>query len=142
MESFLVRFGLSVFLVLGISSCGSSSSAVVGGGVVGGALGAGTGAIIGSAIKNGAVGQSALLGTAIGVPVGVLIAAVVDYNSEENQQKRHLETLKKNQQLIFEQERLLEKWRAEVLKNSPRGLPSEHLADHLYTGPTLGNPYR
>ncbi len=142
MRAMIKSICILCLLSSGFCACSASSSSIAGGGVVGGAIGAGTGAIIGSVISNGAVGESALLGGAIGIPVGIAIAAMIDYNSQESQEQRYLEQLKQNQQLIFNQERQLERWREEVLKDSPKGTPPEELAEHLYTGPTLGNPYR
>lgn len=136
--------GVFVFscLSLTLCACSGGSSSVVGGGVVGGAVGAGTGAIIGSVIKNGAVGKSALLGGAIGIPVGMAIAAAIDYNSKESVEQRYIERVKQNQRMIFNQERQLEMWREEVRKNSPKGTPAEELSENLYLGPSLGNPHR
>jgi hypothetical protein len=65
------------FLVAGFvsfSSVGCSSSyttPVAVGGLGGAAAGAGTGAIIGAVIANGDVAASALMGGAIGLPVGL-----------------------------------------------------------------------
>jgi hypothetical protein len=142
MKAFVSSLCIFCCLSLILGACSGSSSSVVGGGVVGGAVGAGTGAIIGSVIKNGAVGKSALLGGAIGVPVGIAIAAAIDYNSKESVEQRHIERLKQNQRMIFNQERQLERWREEVRKNYPKGTPAEELSEDLYLGPSLGNPHR
>lgn len=112
------------------------------GAVGGAAAGAGTGAIIGAAIANGDVAASALLGGAIGIPVGLAVAAIYDYNSERSVGERKAEEIEKNQAEIFSRQREIDKVREQMRNEGPEGNPSETGREYHYNSPSLGSYYR
>jgi hypothetical protein len=112
-------------------------------GTVGGAAaGAGTGALIGAVIANGDVAASALLGGAIGIPVGLALGALYDYNSEPSVQERKEAEIRANQDEIFARQRELDALREELRNDSPGQNPSDAERHYHYNGPTYGNYYR
>lgn len=130
-------FSLSI-----LSGCGAHTDTLVQGGGIGVLAGAGTGAIVGAVISNGDVAASALLGGAIGLPAGLIVAAVYDYHSERSVRERKLDEIKENQAQIFARQREIDTMREEIRNEGPTGLPDESLREREYTGPTIGNYYR
>jgi hypothetical protein len=124
------------------SGCGFHAAPLATGAVGGAALGAGTGAIIGSVIANGDIAASALLGGGIGLPAGLLIAAIYDYNSERSVRERKMDVIKANQEQIFNRQREIDALREEIRNDGPIGNPPEELREYRYDGATLGNYYR
>lgn len=112
------------------------------GAVGGSALGAGTGAIIGAVIANGDIASSALLGGAIGLPVGLAIAAAYDYNSERTIQEAKDSDIRRNQRELMARQRYIDELREELRSDAPSGNPAEERQEYRYMGPSLGNPYR
>jgi hypothetical protein len=108
------------------------------GGIGGAAAGAGTGAIIGAAIANGDIAASALLGTAIGLPAGLAIAAIYDYSSSRSVSERRLEEIEANQRDIFDRQREIDALREQIRNDGPSGNPPEELRDYYYSGASLG----
>ena len=124
------------------SGCSLHTTPMAVGGLGGAAVGAGTGAIIGSVIANGDIAASALLGGAIGLPVGLAAAAIYDYNSEQTLQEIKIEDIKRNQREILARQREIDSLREEVRGDSPTGNPLESRREYRYLGASLGNPYR
>lgn len=145
-RSFLTLAG-AIFLIVtaGCSSAGTNvyQDAAVGG-VGGTAVGAGTGAIIGSVISNGSVAKSALLGGAIGLPVGILAGVAYHNASVSGEIADNQEQIRMNREIILERERELEYLRGKIRDDSSSKTvnPSQDRIQELYEGPTLGNPYR
>ena len=138
---------LSLFLagILTAASTGWSSSyttPVAVGGVSGAAAGAGTGAIIGAVISNGDVAASALMGGAVGLPVGLALGALYHYNSEPKVAERKGEIIRRNQEEIFARQRELDTLREDLRNDSYQGNPPESQRQYHYNGNTLGNYYR
>lgn len=112
-------------------------------GTVGGAAaGAGTGALVGALIANGDVAASALLGGAVGIPVGLALGALYDYNSEPSVQERKEAEIRANQDEIFARQRELDALREELRNDSPGQNPPDEERHYHYNGPTFGNYYR
>lgn len=127
------------------SSVGCSSSYVTPtavGGLGGAAAGAGTGALIGAVISNGDIAASALLGGAIGLPVGLALGAIYHYNSAPNVQARLSDEIDQNQAEIFARQRELDALREDLRNDSPQGNPAEGQRYYHYNGATFGNYYR
>lgn len=124
------------------SGCGMHAAPLATGAVGGSALGAGTGAIIGAVIANGDIASSALLGGAIGLPVGLAIAAAYDYNSERTIQEAKDSDIRRNQSELLARQRYIDELREELRSDSPAGNPAEERQEYQYMGPSLGNPYR
>ena len=124
------------------SGCGFHAAPLATGAVGGTALGAGTGAIIGAVIANGDVGASALLGGAIGLPVGLAAAAIYDYNSERTLKEIKIDDINRNQREIMARQREIDAMREEIREEGPAGNPDEFRKEYRYMGPSLGNPYR
>lgn len=125
-----------------ISGCGMHAAPLAIGGAGGAAVGAGTGAIIGSVISGGDVASSALLGGAIGLPVGLAVAAIYDYHSEKTLREIKINDIRTNQKEILVRQREIEALREEIKADSPNGNPSEDEREYRYMGASLGNPYR
>ena len=134
---------LGCFVVSASSGCSSFHAAPLAVGTVGGAAaGAGTGAIVGTLIANGDVAASALLGGAIGIPVGLAIGAIYDYNSEPSVQERNRAEIEANQEEIFARQRELDSLREDLRDETPGENPADSNREYHYNGPTLGNYYR
>lgn len=125
-----------------ISGCGVSGESLAYGGLGGAAAGAGTGAIIGTVIANGDVATSALLGGAIGIPVGIALGAIIDYHSDARVTERRVAKIQKNQAEIYDRQRELDRLRDEIRDDGPTGNPPADLKQYEYDGNTLGNWYR
>lgn len=135
----LIKFTLILSLLCG---CSTLQDSVAAGGASGAAVGAGTGALIGSAIAHGDVAASALLGGAIGVPAGMVTAAILYYNSEEYLENQREELIHENALELRRRQEAIDKARERVFGDVPRiDKPLEN-AETLYYGPTLGNPLR
>ena len=124
------------------SGCGFHSTPLAVGTVGGSAVGAGTGAIIGAVIANGDVAASALLGGAIGLPVGLAAAMIYDYHSSHTKEEIQIAQIQVNQRAILDRQRELEALRESLQSDPPRGNPMEERKEYIYRGPSLGNPYR
>lgn len=134
---------LCVVAVANISGCSSSyTTPVAVGGASGAAAGAGTGAIIGAVIANGDVAASALMGGAIGLPVGLALGALYHYNSDMKVAERKGEVIRKNQEEIFARQRELDALREELKNEGYQGNPPESQRHYHYNGNTFGNYYR
>jgi hypothetical protein len=141
------------FMTLSLTSlvsCGFNStepSHVGAAGAVGGAaVGAGTGALIGSAISAGDVGASAILGGAIGLPVGAGLGYYYVATRNDRELGRLDGIIEENNVGLVKTEEELNALRREVVDQSFEAVPyevekSREKVEH-YTGPTLGNPYR
>lgn len=130
-------------LVVSSTGCSSSYTAPVGvGGVGGAAAGAGTGAIIGAVIANGDVAASALMGGAIGLPVGLALGALYHYNSEQKVSERKSDLIRLNQEEIFARQRELDALREDLRNDTYQGNPPESQRQYHYNGNTFGNYYR
>lgn len=135
---------LVALIVCGVAAssagCGGFHTAPLAVGTVGGAAaGAGTGAIIGAVIANGDVAASALLGGAVGIPVGLALGAVYDYHSERSVGERKAEEIKENQSEIFARQREIDNLREEIRNEGPQGNPSDELREYQYGGPSVGS---
>jgi|694.fasta_scaffold03396_19 hypothetical protein len=125
-----------------VSGCGVSGESLAYGSLGGAAAGAGTGAIIGTVIANGDVATSALLGGAIGIPVGIALGAIIDYHSDARVTERRTAKIQKNQAEIYDRQRELDRLRDEIRDAGPTGNPPKDLQRYEYDGNTLGNWYR
>ena len=125
-----------------LGGCGFHTEPLVAGGVGGAAAGAGTGALVGALISNGDVAASALLGGAIGLPVGIAVGALYDYNSEESVRERKMAEIQANHREIFARQREIDALREQIRNDGPTGNPSQELRGQQYDGPTIGDVYR
>lgn len=145
----LVWFSLLSAILICTTSCSSSSgplpsvgnSAAIGG-ISGTAIGAGTGAIIGSVIANGDVAASAALGAGVGLPVGVLLGVAYANYVEEREFSRYQDQIDSNADRIERQQKDLDSLRQDLLLDSQTIRPAPSLREGIYTGGTLGNPFR
>lgn len=141
-------FARSIFLsaLLALSACATSETATnaTAGGLMGTAAGAGTGAIVGSVISNGDVGQSALLGGAIGLPVGILAGVAYSNHSQSVAIEDNQERIINNKLHIMQQDRELDYLRNKIRDDSSSKTvqPDPSEIEYEYLGPSLGNPYR
>lgn len=139
---------LHVVMISGIatsslSGCSTFHAEPLAIGTLGGAAaGAGTGALVGTLIANGDVAASALLGGAIGIPVGLALGALYDYNSEPSLQERKAVEIRANQDEIFARQRELDALREQLRNDSPGQNPPDSDRHYHYNGPTFGNYYR
>ena len=135
-----------LFLISILSACAPAGTNVYQdsavGGLGGAAVGATTGAAIGAMIKNGAVGKSALLGTAIGAPVGVLAGAAYSSYSENAEISNNNKLIQERQADIVANEKDLESLREDIREDSSNVRPAFERREHIYSGPSLGNRNR
>jgi hypothetical protein len=124
------------------SGCGFHATPLAVGTAGGAAVGAGTGAIIGTVIANGDVAASALLGGAIGLPVGLAAAMIYDYHSSQTKEEIQIAQIQLNQRAIMDRQREIDALRESLRADSPQGQPMESREEYLYRGPSFGNPYR
>ena len=108
------------------------------GGVAGAATGAATGAITASLISSGDVGASALLGTAIGAPVGVLLGVTYVYYAYQGELDGNNEEIMKNHQYITRRQKEIDELREDVAIDYQTIRPDKRRRDGVYTGPTIG----
>jgi predicted lipid-binding transport protein (Tim44 family) len=130
------------FALLAFTGCNRLFHSAPSGAFAGGLLGAGTGALIGAAISNGDVAASALLGTAVGIPAGIVTAIMVQKRSEASRRQRLQEEIERNQRSLKATENEIAMRHRELLKRAPKGPTSLKKADPIYTGATLANSYR
>ncbi len=148
MRAFSAQRFSALTLLLALSACSAAQSNPYAGAAVGGAsgaaIGAGTGAIIGASIKNGAVGDSALLGGAIGLPIGILLGVAYTNSTQSSDIADNAEELKANHERLLAQEREIEYLRNEIRDDSSSRMvnPDRERIEHQYLGPSLGNPRR
>ena len=146
-RSFLPSILVIAVLALGTGcSEGVNTSDPVHGGAVGGlgggVLGAGTGALVGAMISNGDIGASALLGTAIGVPLGVAAGVYYVYSQQEDEIDRLENEIYSNKQTILQKQAQIDELRRQAVEDSHEIAPDKTLSDHIYTAPSIGNYYR
>lgn len=140
---FLYTVMVSGVAVTSFSGCSTFHAEPLVIGTLGGAAaGAGTGALVGALIANGDVAASALLGGAVGIPVGLALGALYDYNSELSVQERKEVEIRANQDDIFARQRELDALREELRNDSPGQNPPDAERHYHYNGPTYGNYYR
>jgi hypothetical protein len=132
--------GLSSSSLVGCSTF--QAAPIASGGVAGAAAGAGTGALVGTLIANGDVAASALLGGAIGLPVGLALGALYHYNSEPSVRERKMVEIEKNQDEIFSRQRELDALREDLRSDTPQTNPPDSERHYHYNGHTYGNYYR
>jgi len=120
----------------------SSDNAALTGGVTGAAVGAGTGALIGSAMSNGNVGQSALVGGAIGIPVGIVAGLAIHEIGQADDRNELDSAIEKNTDRIVSNQHEIETIRQEVTAEQASIHVSDERAGYVYDGPTIGNPRR
>ena len=110
----------------------------VNGGIAGGAIGAGTGAIIGASITDGVVGSSALLGTAIGVPAGIILAVGYAEYQKGAELRDARGQVEDNEALIEQRNQQIEQLRRELNEETFAAQTSgDGESERLYPGPTL-----
>ena len=135
-----MRSVLTIVLAVLITGCAVSpkDQAATTGALIGTAAGAGTGALIGASISNGDIAMSALLGGAIGLPVGALTAYYFYDQSERDELQENQSLIDRNQSQIIAEEENLNTMRNRVERES-KGIeldPSRF--DYIYNGPTIG----
>lgn len=135
---------MSGVLALGFSACGvgtgtsaSYTSTGVYGGMMGAVVGAGSGAIAGALIANGDIGASALLGTAVGIPVGVVTAVAYRSYKENKEIDSRNDIIVSNEQQIITTDDRLNKLREIVVNESYRMTPDQSAISEQYDGPNL-----
>lgn len=114
------------------------ASRAVAGGLIGGGIGAGTGALIGNAISGGDVGKSALVGGAIGVPVGAaLLVGYYNYQrwSIVRKNERQIELNRSN---IEDTQFQIESLRPAISAASAAFEFDYDRSEWIYDGPSLG----
>ncbi|MGA1191897.1 MAG: hypothetical protein ACO3XO_06415 [Bdellovibrionota bacterium] len=143
MKSLLFTFSI-LGLALGFTTgCGLSRTSprdmAKAGSVYGGLAGAGSGALIGAAIPAGDIAASALLGTAVGIPAGAVVAYYA-VSSENERELSRLDGIIERNKDELQQERLeLIEMRRQVHDESALIRPDRSRRDSdLYIGATLG----
>jgi hypothetical protein len=109
------------------------------GGAGGGVIGAGTGAIIGASITNGAVLESAALGGAIGIPVGVAAGLTYIYMKEKAELDENDGIIKRNYDYIVSRQTEIDRLRAQLEDDAARIVPDQRRKERYFDGATIGN---
>jgi uncharacterized membrane protein YebE (DUF533 family) len=144
------HFNISKFLSFSVAAailCGCSMSersqqhALVGG-AAGTVVGAGTGAAVGAAIANGDIATSALLGGAIGLPIGIVAGLAFQNMEEQSEINQNDSRIRANQSRIQSTQKEIEDYREKLLAESNDIEIDESKGEHKYIGPSLGNYYR
>jgi hypothetical protein len=143
LKQILLTSALMGLLSSSLVGCSAFQAApIASGGVAGAAVGAGTGALVGTLIANGDVAASALLGGAIGIPVGLALGAMYHYNSEPSVRERKMVEIENNQDEIFSRQRELDALREDLRSDTPQTNPPDFERHYHYNGHTYGNYYR
>lgn len=133
---------LSLLLCLNFTGCATfydpyfESGAV--GGLVGAGVGAGGGALVGSAIANGDVAMSALLGGAVGLPLGILAGVAYRSHQEKSELEKNDEIIRTNYEYIMARQMEIDRLHEALTEDSFRILPNKELRSEIYTGSTIG----
>ncbi len=132
-----------IFLATFLTSCaGTTGSAALDSGLIGGvagtALGAGTGALIGEAMSNGDVEESALLGGAIGLVSGIAIGAAVHHYQEQSLIDGNDAQIQSNMEYLQSSQREIDGLRENLEADSYAIQPDESRREYLYDGATVG----
>ncbi len=130
---------LSIITIFFTSACSTRTGT---GAVFGTIAGVGTGALVGTLLSRGDVAASALLGGAIGLPVGLMIGYHLEQKAAESVEQTKVNKYMNNQDRIYKREREIEALREEVVGDSPVYESDDAEAVRLYKGQTLGNPNR
>lgn len=130
---------LTLVCVFLTSACATRTQT---GGLFGTVVGVGAGALVGTLLSRGDVAASALLGGAVGLPVGLLIGYYAQKEADEKSENKKVDRYMNNQRGIVEREREIDSIRDEVLRDSPTGEPDDAGTARIYKGRVLGNPNR
>ncbi|MCO6430755.1 MAG: hypothetical protein J5J00_07830 [Deltaproteobacteria bacterium] len=133
-------FSLAASLLL--AACSGPTAPVATGGAIGTLAGAGTGALVGAAISSGDIAASALLGGAIGLPVGLALGYSWKRQTEDAQARSREQQYIANQRAIMEREEEIQLMREDMMREIPRNRLSDSEKQHIYVGPSLGVPTR
>lgn len=128
----------AVLAVVGCSTSNSQTGNTALGGVGGAVAGAGLGAGIGAIIANGDIGASALMGTAIGLPVGLVVGYYYSDTLEAQELASYENQINDNHQAISDNQRRIEQLREEIRDDGRAIQPDENLRDYYYTGSSIG----
>jgi hypothetical protein len=132
--------GLTVGFTTGCSlSRTSPRDMAKAGSAYGGLAGAGSGALIGAVIPAGDVAASALLGTAVGIPAGAVIAYYAVSSENERELSRLDGIIERNENELQQKRLELIEMRRQVHDESSLiRLDRSRRDSDLYIGPTLG----
>lgn len=140
------RFAVLSILILFISACSDSQQRIARdstiGGVLAGGVGAVSGALIGHAIANGDVAASAMLGTAIGAPIGILLGAYYAGADEELVMWQNDRIIEENERYLARNRYQLEARRQDLIEEMGSIRLDPARRTYRFYGQTLGNPYR
>ncbi len=110
------------------------------GGVVGGLTGAGSGALVGAIISRGDIAASALLGTAIGIPVGAVLGIYYLYTVENREVNENQDVIDYNADLIRRRQEKINRLKNQTDSEAQSIKLDPKKRQEIYTGPTLGSP--
>lgn len=143
MNCFKAVFVVTVFLLAGCTTASgryTKGGAATVGGVVGGLTGAGSGALVGAVISRGDIPASALLGAAIGIPVGAILGIYYLYTVENREVNENQDVIDYNAELIRRRQEKINRLKNQT-NSSGQGIKLDpNKRQEIYTGPTLGSP--
>ena len=132
----------AVLLGIGCSASQETQENTLWGAGVGTVVGAGAGAAVGATIANGDIAMSALLGGAVGLPVGIVVGLAYQSVKENKQIKANASQIRGNQARIRQTQSQLDTYREKLDMDTAEITPDESEAEYRYEGPSLGNYYR
>ena len=133
---------LAFCAVLAFSGCSLFEDPYVASGTVGGAvgagIGAGTGALIARNMVNGDIAESALIGGAIGLPVGILAGVAYRSYQEQSEVDDNSQMIRENYEYITRRQYEIDRTREAIVEDSFAIEPDKSLRTYIYTGPSIG----
>ena len=108
------------------------------GGTIGAGVGAGTGALIANNMVNGDIGESALIGGAIGLPVGILAGVAYQSYQEQSEEDDNSQKIRENYEYITRRQYEIDRTREAIIEDSFAIEPDKTLRTYIYTGPSIG----
>lgn len=128
-------------LCVGCAASSAQDAALIGG-VSGIGIGAGTGALIAETMSNGDVGQSALVGGAIGIPAGIVLGIAIHQAGQAIERGELDSAAESNTERLMQGQHEIEALRGAIVEEQASIRVEDSRAGYVYDGPTLGNPRR
>ena len=133
---------LGFVALLGVSGCSLFEDPYVTSGTVGGVagagIGAGAGALIAESMVRGDVGESALVGGAIGLPLGILAGVAYQSYKEQRELDDNSQKIRENYEYIKRRQQEIDRTREEISEDSFAIKPDREMRTYIFTGPTIG----
>jgi hypothetical protein len=132
----------SLVLVLSAMAGCTTNHPIAYGSLAGAAGGAGVGAIVAANSASITNGQGIGYGAIAGIPIGIAAAYISDNVGKHMIIDENNDAITTNYQTIYDNQAMIDQLRYETFMERPRGNPDPDLAEYIYLGPKMGNPWR